>query len=122
MDFTRLHGDLLLALLGGGQIIVGIGIGAAVGEDTGKHRKRHKQRRHDEAGLHIELADGRDLGQQLLVLGLVDQIGKQHQQARHQGEHGQQAQQNGLDQHHSHIQADAKVHEGQSAQAGDGGQ
>ena len=86
-----LHGNLLLALFGGGQVIEAVGIGTAIGKDAGHCRNGYEQGRNNESGLHVKFADGCDFRQQLLVLGLVDQIGKQHQQARHQGEHGQQA-------------------------------
>ena len=56
------------------------------------------------------------------MLGRIDPAAEQHQQAGHQRKHREQAEQDRLDQHHGHIQADAKVHKAQGSQAADGGQ
>ena len=51
-------------------------------------------------------------------MGLVDQPGEGHQQARHQQKHRAQAEQNGLDQHHADIVAQLILHEAQGQKAG----
>ena len=115
-------GDLAFALLGGGQIRVGVHIGALVGKHRGHHRHHHKQRRNDKAGFYIKLSDRRDLGDQVFVLGGIDPAAEQHQKPGHQRKHREQAEQNCLDQHGGHINADAEMHKAQSRQTADGGQ
>ena len=115
-------GDLAFALLGGGQIRVGVHIGALVGKHRCHHRHHHKQRRNDKAGFYIKLSDRRDLGDQVFVLGGIDPAAEQHQKPGHQRKHREQAEQNCLDQHGGHINADAEMHKAQSRQTADGGQ
>ena len=80
-------GNLAFALLGGGQIRVGVHIGALVGKHRGHHRHHHKQRRNDKAGFYIKLSDRRDLGDQVFVLGGIDPAAEQHQKPGHQRKH-----------------------------------
>ena len=56
------------------------------------------------------------------MVGLVDALGEEHQKAGHQGEYGEQAEENGLDQHGAHIIAQPEAHERHGQQAGNGGQ
>ena len=56
------------------------------------------------------------------MAGAVHQRAEQHQKSRHQGKHGQQAEQNGLDQNQRHVQTDFEFHEAQRRKAGHRGQ
>ena len=117
-----LVGDLLLAVAGGLHQGVAIDIGAAVGQDEAGHQHHQEHGHADIAQLDHQAAPLVDLRQKLPVLGSDQGVGKQHQQAGHQGEHRQHAETDGLDEHHSHVRADAELHEQHGPQAGDGGQ
>ena len=115
-------GILMVCHFRGFQIVKAIGIGTLIGQPESAAQQENEEERHHPAGLHRKLARKGDIGQQSLVLGLVDQGAKQDQQAGHQSKYTQQAQHNGLDHDDGHIQADAELHECQSAQAADGSQ
>ena len=117
--FDFLVGDLALALLGGDQVGVGVAVGAQVGKDRRRHDDDAEDRRDDKAGLDVELADGGDLGNQVFVAGLVDQLAEQHQQAGHQRKDTEHTEQDSLDQDRSQVAANAEVHERQRGQAAD---
>ena len=53
---------------------------------------------------------------------LFHRLGKEHEQARHQGKDREHAEQNGLDEHDTHVKADAELHEHHGGQARDGGE
>ena len=120
--FDFLVGDLALALLGRDQIGVGVAVGAQVGEHRCRHDDDAEDRRDDKAGLDVELADGGDLGNQVFVAGLVDQLAEQHQQAGHQRKDTEHTEQDSLDKNRCQVAADAEVHERQRGQTADGGQ
>ena len=120
LDF--LMGNLTGALLGRGQIRICIAVGAFVGKHSGHRSHRHKYRRNDVAGFDRHLAHHRNFRHQILMLGLVNPTAEQHQQAGHQGKHRQQAENNGLDQNHGHVNTNAEMHEAQRRQARNGGQ
>ena len=84
--------------------------------------KHNKQNGNYPTGFDREFARKGDVGQQLFVLGLVDQRAEQHQKTRHQCKDGKKAQQNRLNHHNCHIQTDAEFHKGQRCQTADGGQ
>ena len=56
------------------------------------------------------------------MAGAVHQRAEQHQKSRHQGEYGEQTEQNGLDQNQRHVQTDFEFHEAQRRKAGHRGQ
>ena len=120
LDF--LVGNLAFTLLGGDQVCIAVAVGALVGQHCGDYNHNGKNRRDNKPGDDIKLAQEGDLGDQVFMAGCIDLFAEHHQQAGHQGKHRQQAEQNSLDQHGCHIAANAKVHERQSPQAGNGGQ
>ena len=120
LDF--LVGNLAFTLLGGDQVCIAVAVGALVGQHCGDYNHNGKNRRDNEPSGDIKLAQEGDLGDQVFMAGCIDLFAEHHQQAGHQGKHRQQAEQNSLDQHGCHIAANAKVHERQSPQAGNGGQ
>ena len=118
--FDLLVGDLALVLLGCDQIGEGVAVGAEVGKDGRCDDDNAEDRRNDKAGLDVEFADRRDLGNEVLVAGFVNQLAEQDQQAGHQRENAEHTEQDGLDQHRGKVAADAEVHEGQRGQTADG--
>ena len=120
LDF--LVGNLALALLGGGQVGVGIAVGALAGEPERPHQHHREDGRHNVPGLDRRLAHSGDFGDEVFVFGFVNEGAEQHQQAGHEGEHRQQAEQDGLDEHHRQVPPDAELHKAQRRQTADGGQ
>ena len=102
--------------------VVPVHIGAAVGQHKAPHHTQDKDGHpHIPQGIY-QLAPAVDLGDEILVAGTLHGLGKQHQQAGHQGKHRQHAQEDRLDQHQAQIEADAELHEHHGGQTGDGGQ
>ena len=101
---------------------IAVHIGAPVGEEKAPHQGHNEQRHSHMAQLQDKSAPAVDPGDEAAVAGPLHRLGKEHQQPRHQGEHRQHTEQNGLDQHDAHVEADLKLHEHHGRQAGDGGE
>ena len=113
---------LPLGHFGGFDVVEAIGVGTMAAKPERAGENNQKQGRHYKAGLYRELTGKGNVWQQLFVAGLVDQRAEQDQQTGHQGKYAHKAQEDGLDQHHGKIHADAKLHEPQGHQTADGGQ
>ena len=114
--------DLILVLPRGGQRVIAVDIGAAVGKREGRHHQHDEGRRDHGACRPGKAADKRDLRHKGLVLGLIHEVAEDHQEARHHQENGEQGEQDGLDQADGHIRAQLELHEHHGDQAADGGQ
>ena len=106
----------------GAQCGHAVHIGALVGEDKAADQQHHEDGRHDVTGLDRETAPGRDFRHEIAVVGPVDEAAEAHQKSRHQCEHGQQAQHDGLHQDQAQVIADAELHEAHGAQSRQRGQ
>ena len=115
-------GRLTLVHVRGLNIVVAVYKGTAAGQNERANQEDYKQRRYNTPGFHGKLADGRDVGQELFVAGTIHQRAEQHQKSRHQGEYGEQTEQNGLHQNQRHVQTDFELHEAQRGQTGHRGQ
>ena len=117
-----LLGDLGLVLPGGLDLAVAVDIGTLVGQQKARRDGRRKQGHPHIAQLQGKPAPAVDPGNKAAVLRSGHGLGKEHQQARHQGKDRKHAEQNGLDEHDAHVKADAELHEHHGGQAGDGGE
>ena len=113
-------GGLTLGL--GLQQRVAVGVGALVGEEKGPHQHQSEHRRHHEFQPGHQPPQGGDFGDKAAVGGLFDEAAEDHQQPRHQGEHREDAEEDGLHQYDAQVQADAKLHEHHGDEARQGGQ
>ena len=118
----RLLRDLCFVLAGGVDLAVAVHIGALVGEEECAHQTDGEHRHAHIAKLYHELAPAVDRRDEVLVPCAVHGAAEDHEQAGHEGEHGEHAQADGLDQHQPHVEADAEFHEHHGRQAGDGRQ
>ena len=115
-------GDLHLIELGRDQRIVAVDIGAEVGVVDRPRHQQHENRRDDGAGQIGEASDEGHLGHKVFVPRLLHQIAHEHQQARHHRKHGEQGEEDRLDEADGHIGAELKLHEHHGDQAADGGE
>ena len=115
-------GNLGLIVADGVDRILTIDIVRPVGEQESAHEHRQKQGRDEIPGLVVQLAEKRDFRHEALVVGLVNQAGKEHQKARHQQKHRQQTKEDGFDENDAHVIAQAELHKGQGQKTGHGGQ
>ena len=56
------------------------------------------------------------------MVGPVNEAAEAHKEPRHQGEHAEKAQHDGLHQNYAQVPADAELHEAHGSQTGDGGE
>jgi len=117
----HLLGDLGVVQLRGGQDAVTVSVGALRGKLEGKHNEHHEHHRHHMGGI-VDMPHEGDFRHEAPVAGLFDQRTKEHQQARHHQEGGQQGEGNGLDKTDGHIRAKLELHEQHGHQAADRGQ
>ena len=116
----HLVGYLALVLLYRVQGAVSVDIGAAVCEHESRRRNYQKERRYYVSGFYRQPAPERDLGHKAAVMGLVNELGEEHQQSRHEQEDGEHAHDYGLYEHDAHVVAEAEVHERQRRETRDG--
>ena len=115
-------GNVLLVLLGHGDNVHVVGVGAVAVAEIGQNHQQHEDRRDDAAGGIGKFPHKGDFGHKAFVLCPVHQPAQQHQQGGHQQKDGQQAAQYGLDEHKAQVRPKAKLHEGHGRQPRDGGQ
>ena len=116
----RLFGKLLLVLLRYVQICRAVGEVALAKQEKCAAEHDQKQQRDDLACGVGEAADERDLRHKAFVLRFVHPLAEEHQQRRHQHEHGEQTAHNGLDEHQTEVRAQPELHERHSRQPRDG--
>ena len=117
-----LLGDLSLVLTGRFNLAVAVDVRTPVGEQKAAHQTQCENRHPDEAQLHSPGPPAVDAGNKIFVPGPLHRLAKNHQKARHQSKYRQHAQADGLDQHHTHIKANAKLHKHHGSQTGNGRQ
>ena len=102
--------------------IVAVGVGAEAREVVGDEDDHHEDGGDDLTGTPCKAAHEGDVRHEVLVLGLVHVGAEEHQQTRHDHEHRDHREEDGLDEAGSHIRADLELHEQHGHQTADGGQ
>ena len=111
--------DLLLRALGRLQIAEAVDIRAVIRKEHGDDDDRQKNRRNDLLCRIGKPADERNFGNEILVPRCVNFFAEEHQKARHEEEHREQREENGLDQADAEVKAQTELHKEHRDQAAD---